>query len=97
MYPGATKNFYSWFPLLHQKLDKVIKDAVSKDKTYQSLFDAYENEKDGHRKDYLLCMLLPIIIQTNYRIKGNWKPSVKETQDSFILEVQVSWENIVHQ
>lgn len=91
MHPGATSSFYSRFPLLHNKLDKLISSAVSKDKAYQPLYDAYITTSDGDKKDYLLCLLLPVIIQTNYRVKGNWKPSVKETQDSFILEVEVSY------
>lgn len=90
LYPEATKNFYNRFPLLHQKLTKFIENAVAKDKAHKLLFDEYNNTTDGQQKDYLLCMLLPIIIQTNYRVKGNYKPSVKESQDSFILEVQVS-------
>lgn len=89
MYPGATSNFYARFPLLHHKLEKFIADAVSKDKAYSPLCEAYKSATDGHRKDYLLCMLMPLVIQTNYRVKGNWKPSIKETQDSFILEVEV--------
>ncbi|XP_062712383.1 uncharacterized protein LOC115267960 [Aedes albopictus] len=88
MFPGTTSNFYTWFPMLHQKLNNLIKSAVSKDKAYQPLYEAYQKATDGQRKDYYLCMLLPVIIQTNYRVKGSWKPSVKETQDSFILEVQ---------
>ncbi|XP_055526733.1 uncharacterized protein LOC129719439 isoform X2 [Wyeomyia smithii] len=90
MHPGATSNFYARFPLLHQKLETHIRCAVSKDKTYLPLLEAYETSMDGDKKDYLLCMLLPLILQTNYRVKGNWKPSVRETQNSFILEVETA-------
>ncbi|XP_062716968.1 uncharacterized protein LOC109408064 [Aedes albopictus] len=91
LYPGATSSFYSRFPLLHNKLDKLISSAVTKDKAFQPLYDAYSHTSDGNKKDYLLCLLLPLIVQTNYRIKGSWKPSVRETQESFILEVEVSY------
>lgn len=78
------------FPMLHEKLKNQIQKACEL-KNNHEMYQEYLKANDGEYKNVLLCTFLPLILQTNYRVKGNWRPSVKETQSSFIMAVQVNF------
>nr|XP_029708403.1 uncharacterized protein LOC115254856 [Aedes albopictus] len=90
LHPEAERKFYLRFPSLHQKLRKHI-EKVGETKAHESIYNEYMGATEGEYKNLLLCSFLPLILQTNYRVKGKWRPSVKEAQMSFILEVQVRY------
>nr|XP_029717964.1 uncharacterized protein LOC115260800 [Aedes albopictus] len=90
LFPDAARKFYLRFPSLHSKLQKHIEKTCGT-KLYEDTYKEYMTATDGEYKNYLLCTFLPVILQTNYRVKGNWRPSIKEAQQSFILEVQVRY------
>lgn len=86
LHPDATRKFYLRFPLLHQKLQNHLEKAGIH-KVHGEKYKQYIETTHGEYKNYLLCTFLPVIIPTNYRIKGKWRPSLKESQMSLILEV----------
>uniref|UniRef100_A0A8D8KAP2 (northern house mosquito) hypothetical protein n=2 Tax=Culex pipiens TaxID=7175 RepID=A0A8D8KAP2_CULPI len=93
MYPGATNSFFLNFHKLHDVLKPFLKTAHKSDKNDTRYRMYKQAPDDSSLRDLLLCYFLPLIIQTDYKIKGsNWRPSVTDAQKYFLMEIVTAGE-----
>lgn len=91
LFPNATNNFYQEFPLLHDQLTPFLMKVKKSDKN-EARYELYKKSPKGNEiKNLLLVYFLPLLVKTDYKLKGsNWRPSVTDAQKFFLTEVLVS-------